>query len=403
MRQRARGLRIALGYRDFRLLWLGQLVGDLSEALGRIALAVLVFDETDSSFLTAAVFAVVVLPFLGPGQALTAWAERFPRRTVLVTADLVRAALYAAIALPMPIGARFAILLVASLADPPFFSVRRALMSSTLPDEHFADAVTLTAFTTEACILAGAALAGFLTEAIGPEGVLLLDAGMFVVSALVLGAIGVGRQVAGNSKRVAAQLRDGWRALVSEPYVRRISWFFPMASIGILGTEALLTPYVKSELDRGDAIIGWLAAAISVGVLLTAALLRSHDSHSATVKQAAHLAMIGGAVATAAFALAPTLGAATVAYLGVGVVFATRVPTMVVLGQRIEDNVRASAMSVVDGGYAVAQLVAALGAGALAEVTGPGTACLLFVVSTAAVGVVATALPIRSRASELVS
>jgi len=241
-----------------------------------------------------------------------------------------------------------------------------------------------------------------LTAQIGPEGVLVIDALTFVASALVLAAIGVGRQAVGSSK-VSTQLLDGWRAVATDPYVRRVSWLFPAASVGILGSEALLTPYVKFELERSEAIIGWLAAAISVGVLLTAAGLRSHPGHGASVRQTAHLAVLGGSGATAAFALAPNLGGATLAFAFVGVVFASRVPTMVILGQRIDDNVRASAMSVVDGAYAVAQLVAAIGAGALAEVTDPRLACLVFAGSTALVGLVATAVPARAPRAAVVS
>lgn len=398
MRERARGIGDALGSRDFRLLWLGQVAGDLGDSLARIALAILVFDETDSSFLAAAVFAVVVLPFLGPGQAITAWAERFPRRSVLIGADLVRAACYAAIAFPLPIGVRFALLFAASLADPPFLSVRRAMVPTTVPPERYGDAVTLTAFTTEACILGGAALAGLLTGWIGAPGVLAVDAVTFLLSAVLLAGMRGGREPAVAATPIGAQLRAGWAAIKVDGLVRRLAWLFPVASLGVLGTEALITPLVKEELGRSEAVIGWLAAAISVGVLLTTAVLRAHTRHAALVRQTARMAVVGGVVAAAAFASPSSVVAAAVAYLGVGSVFAFRVPTTVVLGQRLADDVRASALSVLDSGYAVAQLVAALGAGALAEATDPRVACLVFVGSTAAVGVAAAVVPVRRSA-----
>jgi predicted MFS family arabinose efflux permease len=399
VRERARGIRIALRYRDFKLLWLGQVAGDLGDALGRIALAILVFDETDSSFLAAAVFGVVVLPFLGPGQALTAWAERFPRRSVLIAADCLRAVCYAAIALPMPISMRFALLLLASLADPPFLSVRRAMVPTIVPEDRYSDAVTLTAFTTEACILGGVALAGVLTELIGTEGVLVIDAMTFLASALLIMSMRGGREPAAVGEHVATQLRAGWSAIKSDALVRRLAWLFPLASVGLLGSEALITPFVKSELERSEAVIGWLAASISIGVLATTATLRAHSRHAALVRQSARIAMFGGAVAALGFALPTSLGAATIAYLGVGAVFAFRVPTTVVLGQRLADSIRASALSVLDSGYAVAQLVAAFGAGALAEFTDPQRACFALAVFTVAVGVVSALLPVRRSTS----
>jgi predicted MFS family arabinose efflux permease len=385
---------------------MGQVAGDLGDALGRIALAILVFDETDSSFLAAAVFGVVVLPFLGPGQAITAWAERFPRRSVLIGADLVRAACYAAIVLPSPIAVRFLLLLVASLADPPFLSVRRAMVPTTVPPERYNDAVTLTAFTTEACILGGAALAGVLTTWIGAPGVLAIDAVTFLVSALLLYPMVGGRTPAPEVGDVGAQLRSGWRAVLADGPVRRLAWLFPVASIGVLGAEALVTPFVIDELGRGESVIGWLAASVSIGVLAMTAVLRAHTRHAALVRQAGRVALAGGAVATLAFAAPVGLATTAVAYVGVGAVFAFRVPTTVVLGSRLADNVRASALSVIDSGYAVAQLVAALGAGAVAELTSPRTACVVLAATTVLAALVAMVLPIRRTDSpepELVS
>lgn len=395
MRERARGIRGALGYRDFRLLWLGQVAGDLGDALGRIALAVLVFDETGSSFLAAAVFGVVVLPFLGPGQAITAWAERFPRRTVLVAADTTRALCFLAIALPTPIGVRFALLLLASLADPPFLSVRRAMVPTTVPDERYADAVTLTAFTTEACILAGAALAGLLTDWLGAPGVLAIDALTFVLSGVLILSMRAGRERFESAGGIRQQLRGGWQAIASDGPVRRLAWLFPLASLGVLGTEALITPFVKEELGRSEVAIGWLAAAISLGVLVMTATLRRHSRHAALVRQTARVAFFGGAIGALAFAMPTGLATTTIAYLGVGAVFAFRVPTTVVLGQRLADNVRASALSVLDSGYALAQLVAALGAGVLAEALGPRQACVVLAGLTAVTALVAIVTPTR--------
>lgn len=401
-----RGVRTALQHRDFRRLWLGQVAGDLGDALGRLALAILVFDETDSSFLAAAVFGVVVLPFLGPGQAITAWAERFPRRTVLVAADVVRAVCYAAIALPTPIGVRFALLLVASLADPPFLSVRRAMVPAIVPSERYSDAVTLTAFTTEACILGGAALAGVLTAWLGAPGVLAIDACTFVVSAILLVPLRSGRTAVAEVTGVRSQLRAGWTAIVADGPVRRLAWLFPVASVGALGTEALITPFVIDELGRGEQVIGWLAAAVSIGVILMTAAQRRHTRHVALVRQAARIAAAGGLLAAACFAMPIGLASAVVAFVGVGAVFAFRVPTTVVLGARLADDVRASALSVLDSGYAVAQVLAALGAGAIAELSSPRTACVALATTTVVAALAGMVLPLRRSAvdrPELVS
>src|SRR5690606_5998331 len=139
-----------------------------------------------------------------------------------------------------PLWLRFVLLLAASTADVPFLAVRRALAPTTVPDERFPDAVTLTTVTAEVAILVGAGLGGVLVAVLSAPGALLFDAATFLVSGACVAAIRGGRQSGEHAAPVRTRLRRGAQALVADGYVVRLLWFFPVVCAGALGTEALI-------------------------------------------------------------------------------------------------------------------------------------------------------------------
>ncbi|HEY0499585.1 MAG TPA: MFS transporter, partial [Kutzneria sp.] len=84
---------------EFRALWLAELVSTAGDQVARVALSLLVFDRTRSAALAALTFALTMLPALF-GPLLAGLADRYPRRNVMVTADLIRAVLMGIMAIP---------------------------------------------------------------------------------------------------------------------------------------------------------------------------------------------------------------------------------------------------------------------------------------------------------------
>ena len=178
-----------LGYRDFRLLWSAQIASELGDWAGRLALAVLVAEQTHSAFLTALVTTASIIPFIGIGQVLATYANRFTRqRTILVT-DIGRAVIFATLAIPMPVVLMLILAFVAGCLTPPFEAARNALTPLSVPGERYGDAIALASVTFDLSVLFGYAAGGALLTVIGPRAALVIDAGSFIVSAALLSFI----------------------------------------------------------------------------------------------------------------------------------------------------------------------------------------------------------------------
>src|SRR4051794_510642 len=155
MRGKASDLVAPLQHRDFRLLWSAQVLSEVGDWAGRLALAVIVAEKTHSTFLTAMVTAVSVLPYAGIGQLAATYANRFRRDHVIVITDLGRAALFLLLTLDLPVAAMLALAFAAGCLTPPFESARGALTPLTVPAERLGDAIALASVTFDASLIFG--------------------------------------------------------------------------------------------------------------------------------------------------------------------------------------------------------------------------------------------------------
>src|SRR5438309_10744808 len=82
--------RDVLANREFRAMYAAQALSVVGDQLARIAVALLVFSRSHSALLTALSYAVSYLPWVVGGPLLAGYADRLPRRSVMIATDLVR-------------------------------------------------------------------------------------------------------------------------------------------------------------------------------------------------------------------------------------------------------------------------------------------------------------------------
>src|SRR3984885_507422 len=115
--------------REFRALWASYVLSAVGDRLALVALTLLVYARTKSPLLAAITFAAGFVPYLFGGLFLSGLADRLPRRTVMVTCDLIRCVLVGAMLAPgVPLAALIALLYLVTLLQPPFDASRSAII-----------------------------------------------------------------------------------------------------------------------------------------------------------------------------------------------------------------------------------------------------------------------------------
>jgi MFS family permease len=254
---------------EFRSLWLGELISIAGDQIARVALSVLVYEKTDSPALSAFTFALTFLPAL-LGPLLAGLADRYPRREVMIVADLARAALMAVMALPIvPLWTMFPLLFVAQLLASPSNAARGALLADVLSGDELTVGQGLRGVGDQIAQVAGYALGGILIIAVTPYGSLAVNAGTFLF-AVAIAQFGVRRRPSPSSGAqpvsLIASTRQGARLVWDDAESRTLIAVIWMIGLPVTA-EGLAVAYV-AQLGAGPAAAAWLLASSPLGAVV---------------------------------------------------------------------------------------------------------------------------------------
>jgi len=388
----------ALGYGDFRLVWSAQILSELGDWAARVALAVVVFDRTHSKVLTAAVTAASLLPWAA-GPALASLGDRFPRRNVMVVADLIRAAAWFSMAAVHSVWALLVLAFVAASATPPFEAARAAVIPEAVSEEGYGDALTLSNITYQSVLVLGYLFGGGLVAVLGAQTALSVNASTFLASALLVTMLRSGR-VGHAEQRVGASLRAAARSIFSDPYLRRATMLATVCGSCAIAGEALVAVYVRENLPAaGDAAIGILAATIPAGTITASFLVRRRGEHAELLRTSSLVVILGSIGGIIWFFISPPNFWAAAAYFSIGITFALAIPAYAVLGTRLPEESRATAFGLIQGMVLGGQAIGAIVGGALAVGIGAGPAAALLLFPALGYALYAFAVPPTGRTS----
>src|SRR5262245_27297676 len=186
-------VRAVLQLRDFRLLWLAQIVSDFGDSLTTLALLILVNQLTGSTAALATMAIVLAIPQVTFGLVAGVYVDRMDRKRIMIVSDLLRGFLVLGFTL---VGSRDQLWLLyligfAQATIGTFFTpARGALTPHLVPPTGLLAANSLAQTSRVIFGLLGTAAAGVLIGALGvfwPA--FALDALTFFISALLVSRI----------------------------------------------------------------------------------------------------------------------------------------------------------------------------------------------------------------------
>ncbi|TDV52305.1 DHA3 family macrolide efflux protein-like MFS transporter [Actinophytocola oryzae] len=266
-------IRLVRTNRAFGALAAARIVSSTGDSLSLVALVLLVAGRAGDALAVALLLLVgdFAPSLLGPLTG--AVSDRFDLRRVMVASELVQGLLVLAIAFflpPLPV--LLALVGLRSVAGQVFLPASRSAMPALVSDEDLPSANALLGFGSGGEVL-GPLLAAALVGVIGVPGVLLVDAGSFALSALLL--LLVPRLPAAGSAGLLGSALDGLRFIRSHRVVRAIALGF-CAVVACNGVDDVALVFLAHDtFGAGDAAVALLLAAVGIGLLVGYALLSS--------------------------------------------------------------------------------------------------------------------------------
>lgn len=369
-----RSLRQVFAVREYRTVWLADLLSVAGDQLARVALAVLVYGRTGSAAWAAATYALTFLPAIVGGVLLSGLADRFPRREVLVVTDVVRAGLVAVMAVPqVPLPVLCGLLAVVVLLGAPHNAARGALLPDLLPGDLYERGLAVAQITGQTAQVVGFAAGGLFVAAVSPSSALALNAVTFLVAG-VLFRFGLVRRPRAGSARAdeGRDLLAGIRDIATDPRRRALVVLVWMVGLYVV-PEALAAPYA-AQIGAGPAVVGLLMAADPVGSVLGTWLFVRFVSPARRARLIGVLAVAAG-VPLLFTALVPGVPVALLLFGVSGMASAAYVmQAQASFVRATPAAIRGRAIGVAASGIVAGQGVAVLAGGLLADLWTPSTA-----------------------------
>jgi len=286
---------------EFRAIWLADFTSIAGDQFARVALTVLTYERTRSALLTAMTYAASYLPWLIGGLVLSDLADRYPRRNVMITADLARMVLVAAMITPgMPLWGMVVLLFAVTTLNAPFQGARSALRAAILPGDRYALGVAISQMTRQAGIVGGFVAGGVIVTSVGARQALLIDAGTFAFSALMLTRVRARPAPARAHSSRLAEIMAGVTLVIGDRRLRTLMLLAWLAAFCTLA-EPLAVPYA-ADLRHGAVAAGLIFAAGPLGSAVGSAVLTRLVRPSVRLRWMGPMAVASGLILVACLA-----------------------------------------------------------------------------------------------------
>jgi MFS family permease len=270
----------ALRHRDFRLLWIGQLISVTGTQMQFVAINWHVYLLTRSPLVLGGVGLVRILPIIFCSLVGGVIADAVDRKRLMLATQGTMLVCAAALAVMTATGLQsiwpiYALTAFASAALAFDNPARQAMLPTLVPAEDFPNAVSLGIVVFNSAMIVGPALAGVLLNIRGPALIYGINAASFVaviVALLLMHASGRPRVEEQAPQISLSALREGLRFVWRTPIIVQtmtldfIATFFASAT-------ALLPIFAAEILNVGARGLGLLAAAPGTGSIVTGLLM----------------------------------------------------------------------------------------------------------------------------------
>ena len=327
--------RLVRDNRNFRLLWLAQIVSELGDWFYAIAIYSLLLELTGSAKSIAVAYVLQVLPQVFVAPAAGVVNDRMSRKRVMILTDLARAGIVFCmiwVRSPSLVWAIYVLLLLETVMWAFFEPGRSAVVPVIAREHELLAANALASITWSFNLAIGASLGGLVAALLGRNTVFVINAISFLGSAALLRAMSFPEPHL--SKTRPFRLREltdfspffeGARYMVRDR--RRLATVLVKAGLGLMGTNWVLLPIfgekifpVRSErFDSRQA--GMLGMSLLMGSRGVGALIGPLAAgyclgrESGRLRLGILLGFLAGAAGYLALSAAPSLAGACAAVI----------------------------------------------------------------------------------------
>jgi MFS family permease len=372
------GIRDVLRLRNYRLLWLGQLISEAGDGLTNLTLLLLVNALTGSTAALAAMAIVLAIPPLTIGLVAGTYVDRLDRRRIMLASDLIRGIVVLGFILVGSISTLwllFVLAFVQSAVGTFFTPARGAILPRIVARDGLLAANSLSQATRVVSSIIGSALAGLIVGILGTYWpAFVLDSLTFFVSFALIGRLPAAVGALEVAEHAAAGVRDavlvGLRTIARSRVLSTTILALAVAMLGLGAVNVLFVPFVVRVLQVGPVWLGPVEMAQSASMILASGLIGVLARRLAPTSIVT-IAMAGVAVTIAAVGTVAAIWQLLALMFVIGwFVVPLQAAVVTILQQSTPDGERGRVMSVVQAAMSAAGILSMGFAGIVGDAIG---------------------------------
>jgi DHA3 family macrolide efflux protein-like MFS transporter len=275
------GIRDVLRIRNYRLLWLGQLISEAGDGLTNLTLLLLVNALTGSTAALAGMAIVLAVPPLTIGLVAGTYVDRLDRRRIMLASDLLRGIVVLGFILVGSVSSLWLLYVFAfvqSAVGTFFTPARGAILPRIVPRDGLLAANSLAQATRVVSGIVGSALAGLIVGVIGAYWpAFILDSLTFFVSFALISrlpaAVGTIQASANAAAGVRGAILVGLRTIGQSRILSTTILALTVSMLGLGAVNVLFVPFVVRVLQVGPVWLGPVELAQSASMILASGLI----------------------------------------------------------------------------------------------------------------------------------
>lgn len=276
-------------YKGYRNLWISNLLVTIGASAFPIALAVTVLDAGGTTTTLGLILASRVLSSVLLAPVGGVWADRLPRKFVMIGADIYRAVLMIGlifVATPHVPAWGLAILVFAMGAGEAFgFPASGAILPSVLPPEKLPAGNVLRSIGVRIAQVVGPGVGGFSVALIGGRMTFAITAAFFVAGTfLLMKIVEKPREILEIKPTFITDLHEGLKTVWHTPWVAACIAMTTLQLMVVLASENVLLPVITRREFHTNTVFATAAAMFSIGGSISALIaMRVRAKHPGLV------------------------------------------------------------------------------------------------------------------------
>ncbi|MFI0236119.1 MFS transporter [Streptomyces sp. NPDC016845] len=265
-----------LRHRIYRRLFAAQVVALVGTGLATVALGLLAYDlaGADAGAVLGTALAVKMTAYVAVAPLVGAFADRLPRRALLMGADLVRAGVAAALPFVDQVGQVYVLVFALQSASAVFTPAFQAVIPDVLPDTRtYTRALSMARLAYDLESLFSPALAAALLTVVTYNRLFLGTMAGFLVSAALVVSVALPRAAPAPASPGRRRATAGIRLFLTVPALRSLL----ALNLAVAAASAMVTVntvvYVREFLGRSAAVVPVALGAYGAGSMLVALAL----------------------------------------------------------------------------------------------------------------------------------